>query len=598
MIKQRHLLIIILLLLPLASSFAQENTNYFYHTIKKGENLSSISSMYNVSKEDIIKLNPGSDEVIYSGKTLMIPQKQVQKESDIFYTVKAGDTLYRLSVENKISIDAIIDANPGLSAQNFKAGQVIRIPQSSEKEIQKEIQKIQDNTPIQPQVKSRCKEMHKVKKRETIYSVSRKYGISEELLIKANPELSKGMKKGMLLCIPSELFEEVQKVIENPYIKDNPPSDSEVFTEKTIEETMNKQTSTMKAAIILPFSGEGSKRGESLRMIEFYEGFLLAVDSLKRSGISMDLYVYDSGETANDVRKIINKQEMNNVDIIFGPMHQAQIEPLAKFAQEQNSRLVIPFSAKSETVFNNPSVYQINTPQSYLYSEVYQNFSRKFANPNVVFINTSQPDNSKKEFIDGFKQDLRSKKISYTTMEPTEDIEVAITKLDYNKKNIFIPTSGKEIVFNEILPLVNQLKELYPEIDFSLFGYPEWQTYTKDYIEVFFNLDTYFYSSFYTNNLLPSAKSFIKSYQYWYSKNMIDTYPKYGMLGFDIAYFFLKGVSQFGSNLEHNINKVTIPSSIQTGFNFERVNNWGGFINKKVFFVHFGRDYELTKIDF
>ena len=168
MIKQRHLLIIILLLLPLASSFAQENTNYFYHTIKKGENLSSISSMYNVSKEDIIKLNPGSDEVIYSGKTLMIPQKQVQKESDIFYTVKAGDTLYRLSVENKISIDAIIDANPGLSAQNFKAGQVIRIPQSSEKEIQKEIQKIQDNTPIQPQVKSRCKEMHKVKKRETI----------------------------------------------------------------------------------------------------------------------------------------------------------------------------------------------------------------------------------------------------------------------------------------------------------------------------------------------------------------------------------------------------------------------------------------------
>ena len=49
--------------------------------------------------------------------------------------------------------------------------------------------------------------------------------------------------------------------------------------------------------------------------------------------------------------------------------------------------------------------------------------------------------------------------------------------------------------------------------------------------------------------------------------------------------------------MEAKLNKVTV-TPIQTGFKFERVNNWGGFINRKVFFVHFTKNYELIKLDF
>ena len=78
---------------------------------------------------------------------------------------------------------------------------------------------------------------------------------------------------------------------------------------------------------------------------------------------------------------------------------------------------------------------------------------------------------------------------------------------------------------------------------------------------------------------------------------MTNTYPKYGMLGFDIAFFFLKGLHQYGTDWEENMNRLHI-SPIQTGFKFERVNNWGGFINRKVFFVNFTPNYELIKLDF
>ena len=70
--------------------------------------------------------------------------------------------------------------------------------------------------------------MHKVKRKETIFSVSREYGISEQELIAANPELKKGMKKGQFLCIPYPAATTVQPTQkEDPYAI--PPSNSELF---------------------------------------------------------------------------------------------------------------------------------------------------------------------------------------------------------------------------------------------------------------------------------------------------------------------------------------------------------------------------------
>ena len=171
------------------------------------------------------------------------------------------------------------------------------------------------------------------------------------------------------------------------------------------------------------------------------------------------------------------------------------------------------------------------------------------------------------------------------------------TAVDSLRENVLIPTSGKKIALIKILPQLIITAREHPNYNMRLFGYPEWQTYTDDHLSNFFELDTYFYTSFYTNNLFPTAIKFTSAYRKWYSKDMANTYPKYGMLGFDTAYFFLKGLARYGNHLEEEMNNMTL-NPIQTGFKFERVNNWGGFINKKVFFVRFTKDYELIKLDF
>ena len=88
-------------------------------------------------------------------------------------------------------------------------------------------------------------------------------------------------------------------------------------------------------------------------MVEYYEGFLMAVDSLKKSGVSIDLYTYDSGNAKSSLSPILNRKELKEMNIIFGPMHSSHIKPLADFARNNNINLVIPFSSKGSEVFNN-----------------------------------------------------------------------------------------------------------------------------------------------------------------------------------------------------------------------------------------------------
>lgn len=579
---------------------AQENQTYILHTIEKGQSLYSIASMYGVSQADIVKLNPGSDEKIYIGHTLRIPRSVTNSQKETYHTIEAGETLYRLTVKYNVSAKAICDANPGLSAENFRIGQVIRIPMPGESTVAENNQAVtqlgetKNSEVIPAAVQSRCREMHRVKRKETVYSISREYGITEAELIDANPEL-KGkskIKKGAYLCIPYPSVTQQQKA--GNVHSQTVPTDSELFNEN---KKKAERISTIKAAVILPFLPDAASRSESARMVEYYEGFLMAVDSLKRGGTSIDLYTYNSGANVGALNEILSRSEMKDMDIVFGPLQQQQIKPLADFAKKNDIRLVIPFTSKDNAVFRNSAIYQINTPQSYLYSEVYDHFVRQFPNANVIFIEASSQTKDKAEFIKGMKDELRNRSIPMATVAEDASVESLKGMLKADRENIFIPTSGSNLVLVKCLPQMTLLVRENPEFSIHLFGYPEWQTYTKDHLESFFDLDTYFYSSFYTNDLFPAAKSFTRNYRRWYGKDMDERYPKYGMLGFDTGYFFLKGLSRYGSELENNIQRLDF-TPIQTGFKFQRVNNWGGFVNKKVFFVRFTKNYELVKLDF
>lgn len=609
----KHISLVLLLLGNSVALMAQAEKS-FSHTVMRGQTLYSISTMYGVSVDDIVKLNPGSDQNLKAGQTLHIPQQTNSADGSVetrlhFHTIQAGETLYRITQKYQVSAEVICKANPGLSAQNFRTGQVIVIPiteNTVKKENQPDTPSPQEPAPATKEQKqttvSPCREMHKVKRKETIFSISRQYGISEKELIDANPELkTEKLKKGKYICIPHK-----KEVVQKPVEPERIPSNEELIAKSQPSE---KALGSIDAALILPFQLDATNGHQQL-MVEYYEGFLLAIDSLKHQGVNINLHVFDTGERTASVEDLLAKSELKQMDVIFGPGHAEHINAFSNFAKENGIRLVVPFTSKDSDVFTNPHLYQVNTPQSYLYAQVYKLFAEQFGNYNIIFVDAAE-ENDKDEYIKGMKAELDTRGIAHHTIAmpsvlvetDKDDVETITVPtltavMDSTRQNIIIPTSGTNTTLVKLLPILQFVVRTEENpYQMHLFGYPEWQKYYNDHLQAFYELDTYFYSSFYTNNLLPSSKNFHNKFRHTFNKEMYTTYPKYGMLGFDTGYYFLKGLNDYGPKLEENLGTYDIVP-VQTGFHFERVNNWGGFINKKVFFIHMTRNHELIKLDF
>lgn len=67
------------------------------------------------------------------------------------------------------------------------------------------------------------------------------------------------------------------------------------------------------------------------------------------------------------------------------------------------------------------------------------------------------------------------------------------------------------------------------------------------------------------------------------------------MLGFDIGFYFLKGISLYGKAFDSNVSKLTT-THYQHRFSFERISNWSGFINKEIHFIHYDPSHSIELI--
>ena len=452
--------------------------------------------------------------------------------------------------------------------------------------------KTKDSISIPPQMEKKIASIHIVEKEESLYKIATQYGVTREAIIELNPSLSaQKLKKGMKLYIPF-----AQKKEQTEEVKDS------VKIEQPKEEKKEKST---RAAIILPFMLDQYAPTEQERMIEFYEGILLAIEKLKEEGHSYDIYTYDSRESTQSLDSLINSGALDKCDILIGALYPEHNKQLATYAKQHNIPLVIPFTVKEEEIYNNPKVFIANSLQKYIIEEGVNKFTEKYSDANVIFVKDAY-DIEEKEFATELHKALEQKGISYTNILMDSLISMANSSgsayvaslMKPDTQNIFIPTSSKIETFNTILPTLLVLKRdtIASIPEFSLFGYPEWQIYAGSNLEAMYEVDTYFYTSFYTNNLLPEAIDIQAKYAKWYNRSMQNRYPRYGMLGYDIGYYFLKAASLYGSKIADNINNIEFTPT-QSGFKFTRKNNRGSYINNKVFFIHYSPEYKVIKTD-
>lgn len=587
------------------AGLSQNDVHTFEHTIKRGESLYSISKMYNVSISAILKANPGVTKRIKAGDILRIPQKNRKRVSSetpapaatiaaetvktdsvvhtsnsgqdsaeySFHTVASGETLFAISRQYACSIEDILRSNPGISPDKLYKGSVIRIPAQRLHSDETAIAQVADTVKVTQFVP------YKVKKKETLYSIAKKFNLSVDDLKKANPGV-KAVKQGKTINIPEQKTEiNSRKEL--------------VVTDEQIDKIYNriyekKNVGHSNVAVILPFMLQHKPDVKSALYTEYYQGFLLAVDSLKRQGFSINVYAYDTEGSVNHVKNLLDKPEMKTMDLIIAPDNDEMIDLIADFGAKYDVNVVNTFSLKNEKVNTNARVFQTNIPHSYLYAETVDRFIRTFRNREVVFISDIEDAAEPHDFADILRDELANQGIPYRTCtyKATLNQSDLLSALGDTTSVVFVPTSNKKEVPDAIVAPLATFVENNPQYAVSLFGYPSWITQINDYLNEFYKLDTYMFSRFYTSSADSRKQDFDMKFHYWYNDEMMNASPQYGLLGFDTGLYFLSAIAQNGKNFA-NYDLTASSNALQTDFKFERINNWSGFINKSFYFIHF-----------
>ena len=148
-----------------------------------------------------------------------------------------------------------------------------------------------------------------------------------------------------------------------------------------------KPTNKVKLAILLPFDLNAEVRDANMnRFMEFYEGSLLAIDSLRKTGLSVEVNTFDIGKTQSQLTSVLAKPEMKTVDIIIGPAYTSQITSIGEFAKENKIKVVVPFSPNIKELATNKYIFQVISPQDDLTEPVTREFCRLFANKEIAIV--------------------------------------------------------------------------------------------------------------------------------------------------------------------------------------------------------------------
>lgn len=313
------------------------------------------------------------------------------------------------------------------------------------------------------------REVYKVKKKDTIYGIANQFGISIPDLVKANPEMAKEgytLKKGDILYIPNE--------------------------PKASQAKQVTQSSFVKVGIMLPLHNND---GDGLRMVEYYRGFLLAVDQLKQEGLSVDVKSWNVPQDA-DIRNILLQEGAKECNIIFGPLYTKQVSALSGFCKTYNIKLVIPFSIESSEVNTNSQIFQIYQPSARVLQTTAEIFVNRFKNYHPILIDCNDLSTAKGEFTKELRKQLDKNNIVYSLTNINSPSESFAKAFDRVRPNIVILNASSSPKLNEVFTKLDLLTSTNPNLKISMFGHTEWLMYEKYDIKNFKKYDVYIPSTY------------------------------------------------------------------------------------------------------
>ncbi len=431
------------------------------------------------------------------------------------------------------------------------------------------------------------KELHEVKRKETIFGIARDNGITIEELIKANPEMNTQgyeLKKGSFIKIPYPSAKQQETSA--------PVQQMQVPSKVSKKQDADMRRREIRVGVILPLHNDN---GDGKRMVEYYRGILMACDSLKTLGISIDVRAWNVAED-DDMSKVLKDPFAANRDLIIGPLYTKQVKKLGDFALSNDIRLFIPFSISSQEVYNNYNIFQAYQNGNQLNEAYVQRFYERFKDCHPVLIDCNDSTSTKGSFTSALRRKLEQHGVQYTITNLRSSEEMFRKAFVMNQRNIVILNTSRSQELNVAFAKLNGMVNTTPGMLVSMFGYTEWLMYNRMYLDNYYKFDVYIPSTYYMNPLSPRAERIKTKYRWNFHQEMQNYHQRFGVIGFDHAFFMIKGLHLYGDHFTGATGMVGY-TPIQTPLKFERIGN-GGLQNRSILFVHYTPENRIETVSF
>ncbi len=567
---------VFLTMLLVVASFGVFAQNNIQHTVVKDDTVSSLARKYNVTIHDIYQLNPSAKEGIKLGEVILIPKNEknaaLAKKNGLYHKVEPKETLFGIAQKYGVTIQAIQDANKDLLANGLQPDLEILIPQGK---------KVVNNSTVTHEDYI----VHVVQPKETKFALTQKYEISEEQLLKENPQLKEGLKAGDTLRIPIHRNNATE---EKSSAKDVVVSGKQTFKDltKSIKSTPSKEV-----VIMLPFNiskqnmdsnsvQEVFKKSQFMNItVDFYSGALMAIDDIKALGGNFKITFYDSEETASvsAVDHLIRVNDFSNVSAVIGPLFPVHTEKVASLLKNKNIPVISPLSKEGKAGSDN---LYLSVPPADVSKKMMLEYLKNKGENTVAVVDRKKQ--SSRDFIAKNYDGVRFTQFNEKGGLDTDHLKgiLSTTKVNY----VILETESSSMVMNTTRILSN-LMDTYKIVLVALDRNDAFEA-DEVHSTTLAKLNLHYPS--YVKDVTSELSSFYIDY-----KNKNNAYPsQYAVRGYDVVYDVLLRLMQDDSF--ENVAKKISSEQKESRFSYVKSSE-GGYYNTGVYILQYDTDLTIKE---
>jgi ABC-type branched-subunit amino acid transport system substrate-binding protein len=364
----------------------------------------------------------------------------------------------------------------------------------------------------------------------------------------------------------------------------------------TIQES-RAQEATTKIAVFAPlyldsaFNGNNFKLGNTnlpkflLPGLEFYNGVMMAIDSLNAEGVNAEVLIYDSKQSESAIQEILSKPELEGVSLIIASFNNRnEIKALADFALSRKIALISETYPNDGGVTENPYFILVNSTLRTHIDALYKYLQRFHSTDNLIWIKRK---GALEDMIQSFFTELQKKTPSLAlrikTVEMVDSLnqQTLLTSLDSNRNNVLICGSLNEPFGTAIVKTLADNKDYKG----TVIGMPTWDGFKDLAKPEYKGIEIIYSSPYHFPRTDKIAISISNKYRNKFQARPSDQVFK----GFESMYHFskllIKHKEAFLNNLSNKSFKVFNEFDIQP-IRFKRDNPIPDYLeNKKIYIL-------------